>query len=254
MLISTEKKLLFIHIQKTAGSSLARLLKSQAPDTRPFLGQHDHALWAKRHLGSEWDEYYKFAFVRNPWDRLVSWYEMIRQDGTLLPSYKRLPFEMIRRNGRVFPWSQRFLQRKHYKPVWQYVLRNSTNFDEFLLNCTDIIDDVDGKRSFMYNQLDYIANEDGDIIVDFVGKFENLEHDINAVLKALRLESRPLPHVNKSQHGHYSEYYTEETKNLVAERYSRDIQFFRYQFEGSPREAPDEAMRRPLKVAANVGR
>lgn len=254
MLISAEKKFIFIHIQKTAGSSLARLLKSQAPDIRPFLGQHDHALWAKRHLGSEWQKYYKFAFVRNPWDRLVSWYQMIRQDGRLLPWYKRLPYEMIRHNGKVFLSSQRLLQRKHYKPLWQYVLRNSTNFDEFLLNCTDIIDDVDGKRSFMYNQLDYIANEDGDIIVDFVGKFENLERDTNTVLEALRLESRPLPHVNKSHHRHYSEYYTEETKNLVAKRYSRDVQVFGYQFEGSPREAPDEAMPRPLKVAASVGR
>jgi hypothetical protein len=160
---------------------------------------------------------------------------------------------MIRESGRVFPWSQRFLQRKHYKPLWQYVLRNSTNFDEFLFNCTDIIDDVDGKRSFMYNQLDYVADEKGDIIVDFVGKYENLERDVSTVLKALQLESLPLPHVNKSQHKHYSEYYTEETKNLIAERYSRDIQFLGYQFERSPHEAPNKAMRRPLKVAVQSG-
>ena len=253
MLISTEKKFLFIHIQKTAGSSLARLLKSQAPDTRPFLGQHDHALWTKKHLGSRWDEYYKFAFVRNPWDRLVSWYEMIRQDGRLLPWYKRVPYEMIRQNGKAFHWSQRFLQRKHYKPFWQYVLKNSTNFDEFLFNCTDIINDVDGKRSFMYNQLDYITNEKEEIIVDFVGKYENLEHDVSIVLEALRLENRPLPYVNRSQHRHFSEYYTEETRNLVAERYSRDIEFFGYQFEGSPREA-NNAIQQPPKVAAKVGR
>jgi chondroitin 4-sulfotransferase 11 len=254
MLISTEKKFLFFHIQKTAGSSIARLLKSQAPDTRPFLGQHDHALWAKKHLASEWDDYYKFAFVRNPWDRLVSWYQMIRQDGRLLPSYKRLPYEMIRHTGRVFPWSQRFLQRKHYKPFWQYVLRHSANFDEFLFNCTDIIDDVDGKRSCVYNQVDYISDENGEIIVDFIGKYENLHHDVSTVLEALRLESRPLPHVNKSLHRHYSEYYTEETKNLVAERYSRDIQFFGYRFERPPNESPNKAMPRLLNLAANVGR
>jgi chondroitin 4-sulfotransferase 11 len=253
MLISTEKKFLFIHIQKTAGSSLARLLKSQAPDTRPFLGQHDHALWAKKHLASQWNEYYKFAFVRNPWDRLVSWYEMIRQDGKLLPWYKRLPYEMIRQNGKLFPWCQRFLQRKHYKPLWQYILRNASDFDEFLFNCTDIIEDVDGKRSCIYNQLDYLTDDNGDIIVDFVGKYENLQHDVSTVFKALRLESLPLPHVNKSQHKHYSEYYTEETKNLTAERYSRDIQFFGYRFEGSPHEAPNKVMQRPLKVAAQSG-
>jgi Sulfotransferase family len=254
MLISTEKKFLFFHIQKTAGSSVARLLKSQAPDTRPFLGQHDHALWAKKYLAAEWDDYYKFAFVRNPWDRLVSWYQMIRHDGRLLPWYKRLPYEMIRQTGKVFPSSQRFLQKKHYKPLWQYVLRNSTNFEEFLFNCTDIIGDVDGKRSFMYNQVDYVTDENGEIIVDFVGKYENLEQDVSAVLKALQLEDRPLPHVNKSHHGHYSEYYTEETKKLVAERYSRDIKFFEYQFEGSPQQAPHKAPERAPQVAASVGR
>ena len=254
MLISRDKKLLFIHIQKTAGSSLARLLRSQASDTRPFLGQHDHALWAKKHLACEWEEYFKFAFVRNPWDRLVSWYQMIRQDGKLLPWYKRLPYEMIRKNEKVFPACQRFLQRKHYKPLWQYVLRNSTTFEEFLFNCTDIIEDVDGKRSTMFNQLDYITDENGEIIVDFVGKYENLSCDISTVLKALRLENRPLPHVNKSQHKHYSEYYTEETKDLVAERYSRDINLFGYKFEGLSQQTPNNAPQRSPKVAARVGR
>jgi hypothetical protein len=102
----------------------------------------------------------------------------------------------------------------------------------------------------MYNQLDYITNERGDIIVDFVGRYENLEHDVNTVIQVLGLKSRALPHVNKSQHRHYSEYYTEETKGLVAERYSRDIDFFRYQFEGTP----GAAMPRPPKLAANLSR
>jgi hypothetical protein len=160
---------------------------------------------------------------------------------------------MIRESGKVFPSSQRFLRRKHYKPLWQYVLRNATDFDEFLFKCTDIIEDVDGKRSCIYNQLDYLTDDNGDIIVDFVGKYENLQDDVSTVFKALRLESLPLPHVNKSQHKHYSEYYTEETKNLIAKRYSRDIQFFGYQFEGSPREAPKRVMGQPLKVAVQSG-
>jgi hypothetical protein len=237
MLISREKKFLFIHVQKTAGSSVARLLRSQAPDTRPFLGQHDHALWAKTHLASEWTGYYKFAFVRNPWDRLVSWYQMISHDGKLLPWHKRFPFEMIRHSGKVLPGSQRLLQKKHYKPFWQYVLKRTNSFEEFLLNCTGIVDDIDGKRSAMYNQIDYVADERGSIIVDFVGRFEKLEHDVNIIIDALGLPSRPIPQVNKSQHSHYSEYYTEETRRLVAERYSRDIEFFGYQFEGAPRAA-----------------
>jgi hypothetical protein len=106
----------------------------------------------------------------------------------------------------------------------------------------------------MYNQLDYITDENGEIIVDFVGKYENLSHDISTVLKALRLENRPLPHVNKSEHKHYSEYYTEETKDLVAVRYSRDINFFGYKFDGLPQQTTSKAPQRPPKVAARVGR
>jgi hypothetical protein len=177
---------------------------------------------------------------------------MIRDDGRLLPWYKRLPFEMIRHSGKALPRSQRFLRKKHYKPLWQYVLRHANSFEEFLLNCTDVVHDIDGKRSAMYNQLDYITDERGSIIVDFVGRFENLDRDVSSVIAALGLPSRSLPLVNKSHHRHYSEYYSEETKTLVAERYSRDIQFFGYQFEGVPGSATPERRAGPQLERLNV--
>jgi Sulfotransferase family len=206
MLISNSRKFIFIHIQKTGGSSIEQVIKENVPDAHPILARHDHASWAKSEIGAEWEQYFKFSFVRNPWDRLVSWYTMI---------------------------TQRALTRTTYSRLWDYTLETSTNFEEFIYNCTDVIEEVGGggKKSFMYNQKDYLVGEDGQSIVDFIGRFETFNQDAEAVLTRLGLPGVSLPHVNKSSHRHYSEYYSAKTKNIIAERYARDISFFSYKFE-----------------------
>jgi chondroitin 4-sulfotransferase 11 len=213
MLLSRSKKFLFIHIQKTGGQSLERVLKREIPDTHRFLGTHDHASWARHKLEPEWSEYFKFALVRNPWDRLVSWYMMIEQNKQLIPWYKRL------------------LRRNKYNLLWQYVLERSKNFEEFIINCTGEVNDMDGRKSFAYNQLDYLTDEEGKVIVDFIGRFEKLELDAEIIFRKLGVENAALPHINQTPHKHYSEYYSDKTMNIVAERYSRDIEFFGYKFE-----------------------
>jgi Sulfotransferase family len=206
MLISRERKLLFIHIQKTGGSTVAQLLRSRIPDMRWYGGTHEHALRARAVLGREYDSFYRFAFVRNPWDRLVSWYAMIRQMGPALPPEK--------------------LNR-----LWRYVLERSSSFEEFILRCTDTIDDVDGRKSFLHNQLDYISDKRGRLMVDWVGRYERFDTDLRGLLDRIGFPDVEIPHTNRSRHRHYSSYYTPLTRDLVAERYARDIQAFGYAFE-----------------------
>lgn len=201
MLLSRKRNFLFIHIQKTAGSSLRVALQQAIPDLQPFQGTHDHAAWVRPHLLDEWPRLFKAAFVRNPWDRLVSWYSMIQEQSSA--AYR----------------------------LWQYVRERSRTFEEFLLHCTDVIDDHDGRKSFLYNQLDYIADEQGNLLVDFVGRFERLDDDTARLFKRLGLDSVPLGRANASQHAHYSTYYTPATRDLVAERFQRDIAYFGYNFE-----------------------
>jgi chondroitin 4-sulfotransferase 11 len=203
MLISEQQKILFVHIQKTGGSSIREALRGAVPDLRPFLGTHDHAAWARLHLGPRWADYFKFAFVRNPWDRLVSWYAMIREQG----------------------------RRGYANRLWQYVLTHSSSFEEFLHRCTDTIEDHDGRKFFLYNQLDYVSGEESELLVDFVGRYESLEQDARAVFDRLGLPGLRLPHVNRSGHDHYSTCYTDATRQLVADRFARDIAFFGYTFE-----------------------
>ena len=216
MLLSQEENILFVHIQRTGGSTLRKILTSAVPDMKPLMGSHPHISWVKPYLGSEWDRYYKFAFVRNPWERILSWYTAV----------------MRTQQGYIADWYREVLVGglpKNY--LWTYVFNNSSNFEEFLFNCTDVIDDIDGRKSFAYNQLDYISDENGEILVDFIGRYENYMHDLHQVFQNMGLDTKLLPHEWPSRHDHYSKYYNETTKQLVAERFARDIEFFGYEFE-----------------------
>ena len=193
--------MLFIHIQKTGGNTITSLLQKHIQGTDFFLNKHDLAKWGERELGDDLRNYYRFAFVRNPWDRLVSWYSMIEHN-----------------------------KGKYRNKLWDYVICNSSNFEEFILKCTDVIDDLDGTKSFAYNQVDYRLDSHGEFVMDFVGKYETFERDVEKVFMQLGVPNVKVPRLNQSQHKHYSQYYTQETKEIVAERFKKDIDMFAYTF------------------------
>lgn len=205
MLISDSHKLVFVHIQKTGGSTVSRLLEENVADVRGLGARHQFAIRGKQRLEG-WDEYFKFAFVRNPWARLVSWHAMIRR----AEKYGRRP------------------QNK----LWRYAQQNSSNFDEFIRNCTDEIEIGRGVRySFTYNQLDYLTDENGELLVDFIGQLESFSADLRKVCEKTGIELETVPHKNRSSHTHYSELYTPETEEIVKDRFERDIEYFGYEFE-----------------------
>jgi chondroitin 4-sulfotransferase 11 len=211
--VSDSRKLVFVHIQKTGGVTVQRLLQKKIPDIRTIVARHAFASQGMEEL-DDWDEYFKFAFARNPWDRLVSWYTMIRTAQQI----------------KARPWNK----------LWSYAQDNSSTFEEFIRNCTDEVRMKEGvSYSFAYNQLDYITDENGDLLIDFVGRVENFETDIRKVLDVIGIKQETIPRNNSSTHKHYSEFYTPETERIVRERFKRDIEYFGYEFESPhvPRDA-----------------
>jgi hypothetical protein len=203
MLLNDTYNFIFVHIQKTAGTSITNKLNEFSGTKR--IG-HPHSFIKDNTIENK-DNYFKFSIVRNPWDRLVSWYIM--------------------------------LQHKGFHNDWSdYVLTNSKSFSEFL-DLTDIIYETSMSelfsekkypKSISFNQLDYISDEEGNVVVDFIGKFENLQNDYAHIMKQLNIPAPPLQHLNKFEHKDYRSYYSDADIEKVYNLYKRDIEYFHYQF------------------------
>ena len=73
---------------------------------------------------------------------------------------------------------------------------------------------------------------DGEVLkVDFVVRIEKFQQDVDILCEKVGIPRWMVSHQNKSNHKHYTEYYDDRTRSIVAERYARDIEMFGYEFE-----------------------
>jgi len=136
----------------------------------------------------KFDQYFKFAFVRNPWERLVSEYEYL------------LERPLHGRHARV----------KKLKSFKQFIHMQIPRGDAY--------------------QINMLSNRQGDLLTDFVGKLECLQNDWQTVCEQIAIPYQPLPHSNVTQHRHFQDYYDNESRQLVARHWCREIKLFEYSF------------------------
>lgn len=221
MLISHSRKFIFVHIQKTGGTTVEQILQAQIPDTQ-YLGHRHNFIRSEIETVIECEDYFKFAFVRNPWDRLVSWYSMHEEANRVTW------LDRIRNDRARILYGHR---KAHW--FWRYVYKHGKTFDEFILKCSGFIGSnwPGGLSPISFNQLDYIADKEDNLLVDFVGRFENFQDDFRRIGQEIDIDLSAIPWVNRTKHKHYSEYYTPETRAKVEEIFRRDIDYFDYRFE-----------------------
>lgn len=188
-------KCIFIHVPKTAGSSILSVFMGD--DIRR---SHKTADCFKSVNPEKFEKYFKFAFVRNPWDKVVSVYEY-------------LLFGHDSEDHKFF--------RKLFADKYP-------SFESFVLDYLN--KDKIHDHPLFKPQYRYIYDYKGDCMVDFIGRFESIDEDFSFILNRLKIDAK-LKKLNKSNRRGYKDYYhSQEVIDKIAYLYSRDIELFKYDF------------------------
>ena len=178
-----ERKFIWMNIPKCASTSLCATL---------FPPPRNHQQGSK--LAAKFaSAFFKFAFVRNPYDRAVSNYAMFTQNQmriNQLDSYKLPGLNPQDLSFREFLTMTSQLDNHHWNP-----------------------------------QINFLPFEP-----DFIGRLENLQEDLDNIYKQINIPKQQLPHTNKTNHKHYREHYNDHTIKMVQEIYKDDLQKFNYNF------------------------
>ena len=208
--IFEDKRLVYLVLSKVACTSIKTAIgRSYGIDSARDMDIHTSRHWKRMRgrIGKEHEEYYKFAFVRNPFDRLVSCY----RDKVIY----RGPDEVYRR-----PYFDKYL----------FDIPANISFAEFVRRIVRIPDYLaDRHFKSQYSSL----YRKGRPLVDYVGKFEHLARDWERLATRYGFEtSLARKHVSSTKKGvrsDYREYYSAELAALVYERYKDDVEAFGYE-------------------------
>lgn len=205
-MISTTHNFIFIHIPRTAGKAICYALGNR--DKIP--GRHFFARRIKQELGkADWDSYFKFAFVRNPWDRTVSLYfHQTKTHPDDRAKFRTWLMDQVKKNG--YP-NNNGLQWKS-----SFGNESSTGGISVPWKCYS----------------DWILDEEGEVCLDFIGRYESLIEDWKHICAKLKINA-PLKVENATNHHHYTYYFNgdRELIKLVEDWYARDLERFDYKYQ-----------------------
>lgn len=221
-MISHDKKFIFIHIPKCAGSSMEIFFKKEVKALGWQKEQGLEYIMRKQGLAKMinlYPHYFTFTFVRNPFDRFFS---ICKHSDRARINADKKPDPEKDYNYRL----QKKLSLKRYAYlIKKGNLKQLSGFDKY----------------HSKSQVDFILefNKDNFFSIqrktknncNFIGRFENLKNDFESLCELLDIKNKTLPHARSSgDFKHYSEYYDEETVKIVQELYAKDIKYLGYRF------------------------
>lgn len=198
MIVCTSRKFIFVHINKTAGTSITEafapilqwtdIVLGVTPIGRvldqPFqdrfnLCKHSTAREIRAVVGADiWSEFTTFAVVRDPVDRAVSLYHYLKRIETAGSPARRLRRRLLRR-----------------PPVWSglIALRESKTFSDFIRH------PMLGSEPGFIPQHAFLSGENDEIIVDRLLRFEAIAEAFEALCRDLGLGRLRIGHENRSR-------------------------------------------------------
>tara|TARA_B100000676_G_C18013247_1_gene808003 strand:- start:500 stop:1288 length:789 start_codon:yes stop_codon:yes gene_type:complete len=227
MIVSHKNKFVFVHIPKTGGTSIVQALypyldpeqdiiiggheRHDNPSTfsaseyekNNQLHKHSSAVEIKKVIGQDiWDEYFIFAFVRNPFARVVSLYEWWKQT----------------------EWVG---EKKKKKEIKEMTFKDFTKSEYTGFTMLDSLTYKKSKK--IYSQYSKVMD------VDFVGKLEDVHASFAYICGILNLPRIQVGVYNKSSQKNdpYEGYYDEESLSNVGYKFSEDAKAFGYHFNSA---------------------
>lgn len=234
MIISHKHKFIFFCNMKTGTTSIEKVLepfqegKEYNFDIKGiYNGKHVPPVIIKACLPQDiWNNYFKFTFVRNPWDRFVSGWkyhlagQLIQVQFPSLLQHPRGAIKVLKKFNYSFQQIKEMQERKIF---------SCEDVDYYFNHYKSIF----GIPPYSGNhQHHYVFDLDGNQIIDFIGRFEQLEDDFNIIKDKLNLNSDiNLPHLNSTKRFNYQKYFTEESKQHLAKLWHKDVNLFGYTFD-----------------------
>lgn len=144
---------------------------------------------------------FKFAFVRNPWDRMVSAYA--------------------------------HFQREYSHEMQRQQISSFESFVTYLLETPpEQADRAPLVHALQRPQIDSLIGLHGELLVDFVGRYEHLQVDFTSVLRHIPLPHRELPHKRRSEReSDYRKMFTDRLAEQVGQHFASDLSAFQYTFD-----------------------
>lgn len=224
-MIDHDNKFIQVKINKCASTTIQHSLSRNTRNWIPHYHLLDQINIIEKDVLQDSKKYFKFTFVRNPWDRLVSHYFFATRfkDGIHPLTKNPLPQQMLYK----ISFKEFIMNLEEIKMNTDFVLEDTLDKATYLKKLLD-------SKGFCTNCYDWISDENGKMLpIDFIGKVENINEDYNKLIKLLNypFSSPTLPKENSTKHQHYTTYYDKDMIQVVKKLFEKDIETFKYKFE-----------------------
>lgn len=211
MALVKQNNFIFFHLYKCGGMSLRKFLQDNVQDMSEIQGGHSCPLdmkihYEKNNKAKQFQDIFKFTFIRNPFDFMVSTY----------------------------------FYGKSYTNHFMHddIINNNMDMEKFIPYYFKVREQHKNPkvRPFGSNKVvtfkDWLLDNDGNTIVDFIGKIEQYNDDMLIISDKIGLDKNevPLVNVNPNRSKNYREYYNSNSKRMIEKNFEWELDTFKYTF------------------------